>query len=595
MPKAQLVKATGRLAPGVYVTSSNQPAYAQAMAMITRGVYKLRGLKQMRRGVQVITYRVPGGVAVRRNPSDDVRQITMGPEFFQTAMKDYENWREKWWREAVQNSVDAGATRVDLRAVKQEDGTYLVSCEDNGGGMTEEVLVDKFLVLGGSTKKDASGATGGFGKAKELLLLPWIEWEVHTRDVLARGSGNHYRVSKTTLIKGTKLTVRMAADQYTYEAPAKAFLAKCSLPAVKFYVNGELTKTGIKGTRLVRSFPGLFDVYFAEGSSHYSAYVRSNGIYMFDVYIGDVPGMVFAELTGRSVDLLTANRDSFRNRQAKSDLSTYVNELAKDTRSALREKKGMFRKEYQGTGRFRVDLDEQAAEARALIGPIPSSDSGSISLDTGRVREVAEQIEQFRRDDEKSPDPMGSPLPTRGVVEAMLETNMRGPAQVEAAMQQLVWRPDFMVDNNAEGFKVPAKFLPEKMTPTVLKLAKVWTELCRYVLIQLACSQEFGVGFVFDKSRAAQYLRDGHKHWLMLNPLKDYRSMTGLYRVSEDYDLKYLYALAVHECTHMADGISYHDEDFASALTHNIAICADGYRKIKRIVSEIKTRGGGDE
>jgi hypothetical protein len=55
-------------------------------------------------------------------------------------------------------------------------------------------------------------------------------------------------------------------------------------------------------------------------------------------------------------------------------------------------------------------------------------------------------------------------------------------------------------------------------------------------------------------------------------------------------DLKWLYALAVHECTHMADGIDYHDESFASAMTHNMARCAAGFTRAKRIVAGIKLR-----
>jgi len=57
--------------------------------------------------------------------------------------------------------------------------------------------------------------------------------------------------------------------------------------------------------------------------------------------------------------------------------------------------------------------------------------------------------------------------------------------------------------------------------------------------------------------------------------------------------LKWLYAAAIHEATHIADNMSYHDESFAAALTRNMAKCADGYRKIRQIAAGIRTRGGG--
>jgi len=45
----------------------------------------------------------------------------------------------------------------------------------------------------------------------------------------------------------------------------------------------------------------------------------------------------------------------------------------------------------------------------------------------------------------------------------------------------------------------------------------------------------------------------------------------------------YLYALAVHECTHMADGIAQHYESFSSALTLNIALTANKGKEIRAL------------
>ena len=77
----------------------------------------------------------------------------------------------------------------------------------------------------------------------------------------------------------------------------------------------------------------------------------------------------------------------------------------------------------------------------------------------------------------------------------------------------------------------------------------------------------------------------------MLNPFKDMQDRTTMWRPAQDSDLKWIYAAAIHEATHIADRISYHDESFAAALTRNMAKYADGYRKIRAIAAGIRTRG----
>ena len=150
-----------------------------------------------------------------------------------------------------------------------------------------------------------------------------------------------------------------------------------------------------------------------------------------------------------------------------------------------------------------------------------------------------------------------------------------------------------------EGWKVPKKFFPETMTPRVLKLAKVWTELCRFVLMQLGSSTPYGVGFIFDRKIMAEAdvesdedaEGDDKLTWLMLNPFRDAPAASAIYTPSKDDDLRQLYASAIHEATHIADRIDYHDESFAVALTNNFAKCADGWRKIKTIVAGIRMTG----
>ena len=88
-------------------------------------------------------------------------------------------------RELFQNARDAclAAGRepqilIELKAdAAFTQGT--LSCDDNGIGMDEDTILDRFLVLGESKK--GAGSTGGFGIAKATILGACSWWEVHTR------------------------------------------------------------------------------------------------------------------------------------------------------------------------------------------------------------------------------------------------------------------------------------------------------------------------------------------------------------------------------------------------------------------------------
>jgi hypothetical protein len=148
------------------------------------------------------------------------------------------------------------------------------------------------------------------------------------------------------------------------------------------------------------------------------------------------------------------------------------------------------------------------------------------------------------------------------------------------------------------------------MSPPVLKVARLWTELCRFVLIQLGCRETFGVGFLFTDDGLAEYIHEEGENWLMLNPIQtaaktpqysrgrrrgvvldasvfDARRKTPLYSLKNKEDLRQLYALAIHECTHMASGVAMHNEAFAYALTLNMRQTMDKWEQVAQIAKAV--------
>lgn len=571
---------------GIYQVTSGTDAYFPAMALLEVGEATYLG-EVYQDGARIV--RLALGASERGLGEVGARQISISHEFFSTALKDYRNWPLKWWREAVQNSVDAGATVIRLGIEQQPDSTWLVWIEDDGGGMSRDILVDKFLMLGATTKVGQGGVAGGFGKAKELLLLPWISWLVHTRDSLAEGSGIAYNLSDAPYRAGTRLEVRMPPDKTTTEAMAIEFVKRCYLPSITFTVNGKPVQADLVAEQLVAQGGGV-DVFYLKGevASNY-CYVRTRGLYMFDVYINEIRGHLIAELTVPSIEVLTANRDGFSSYPAARVIDNLATRIAKDNKSALRKQQGLIQEKYRGSGKFRGKKAESA-----LLSQVEAAETKLSTHDVGRLLTVLEQLEGS----------LGR-LATPQAATIMLDQHFRGPNHIQAAIAQLAWEPDFFLDNEREGWKVPKKFFPATMAPRVRKLAKVWTELCRYVMMQLGSDKRFGVGFVFSKDAGAMAStttnEEGEKEeWLLVNPIKPTKlawqtkpDFTGddIWSPSKDEDLKWLYAAAIHEATHLADGLEMHDESFASALTLNMARCADGYRKVRAIAATVKMEG----
>lgn len=123
-------------------------------------------------------------------------------------------------RELVQNAIDAGATRVRL-VVEAHDGVVHVSVEDDGAGMTLEIIEGPLLTAFSSGKEGAAGE-GKIGKygvgflsvfalepervvvttstetvAHDVVILPDRSYTIEERPVRRRGTTVTLRLSST--------------------------------------------------------------------------------------------------------------------------------------------------------------------------------------------------------------------------------------------------------------------------------------------------------------------------------------------------------------------------------------------------------------
>lgn len=629
-----------KLKAGVYMTAADTPAYPLLTAMAVAGMAKVEGVAFDADAREIKTFRV-GKSKVREVAENPVR-MAMSRRWLQNASLDYESWKEKWWRECIQNSADARATDVELYALKQSDGNWRCGCIDNGRGMSLDVLLNKFLVLGGTTKEGGSETSGGFGKAKELLLLPWLSYWIHSRDYLAVGSGDSFDVyqaqggqwvwqpieyeqvedqwrwrpaegGKPTFeppdvdaqrIDGVHLEVLMPAEKYTTVTAAMVYAEKCFLPRISFKMttNDPEQKTidfkaDLRNGRTLEEIEDKARIHYTKSSTRKPrCLVRTReGLLMFEEDLPyDVSGYVVVELLRPSVELLTSNRDGFSDYGLRSSVRAFLNNLARNTKSALSKSKNKITEVYQGE-KFKIpDPDAQTADMIAAIGTMTSGSrglGGEVEVKEESKKIIGDMLEEeYKRAEDQATSAEDVILkPNRETADAVLDGKFKkGQDASKSIAKQLFWTPAFIIHNEVEDYRVERKFRPEGMTPATLRLIKVWTELCRAVMIQLGCEDDWGVGFTFANDALAQCWRYEGVSWLMLNP---YKSKDEIYAPSQEADRQLLFALAIHECTHIADNAPDHEETFTSAFTKNTALCAPLAKRLKRIVDSIPLRG----
>lgn len=246
--------------------------------------------------------------------------------FYNEAKNEYWNVSARLVAELIQNSYDAGAKNIHLNF---DDQGY--SCEDDGSGMTEEVLVDAMLTLGGSKKE--GGATGGFGAAKKLILFAHEEYEIETNNIKVSGSVLNYDLSYGEKRIGTKISCLFSGEFENIESEARQFLSKCALSA-NVYVNGELF---IDYLQLSPKKIDLGEMDVKDESSYY-ANILHNGLFMFQRYLGfKSKKSVIINTFGPSKELFSQSRDQMKGEWAKK-LDELVKELTQDGISFGKEK-----------------------------------------------------------------------------------------------------------------------------------------------------------------------------------------------------------------------------------------------------------------
>lgn len=251
--------------------------------------------------------------------------------FKQRVQNQYNNIPLAMVREVIQNSQDAGASRIVF------DFTSGFSAIDNGKGMTLPDFRQFYLTLGGS-KKD-TGSIGGFGAAKEILSFAWDSWTCKGQGFVVSGSGaSNPESAKGGIAKGFEVS---ASDpMFAKFCFASALYNLCALSHLNcsIILQSEDGQTEVKDGRHLRAnqFVCSFDfgslyVHKSNPNDNESTgylYIRTKGLYTCSEFVGG-DYVWYLELTSASQDVLTENRDGLR-WKVKDQVRREVNALVKE-------------------------------------------------------------------------------------------------------------------------------------------------------------------------------------------------------------------------------------------------------------------------
>lgn len=247
--------------------------------------------------------------------------VQFNEDYFKKTIYEYQDWEFAFCRETAQNSCDAKATEIHYTIEDTDDGIRIV-CEDNGVGMTKNILLTKFLVMGASYKDNNESVVGGFGYAKGIILFCHKSYTIHTNDLLLTGSYGRYNDPiSTTKRTGTKLIITMDRDMsstYSLKSKLTEWVENSSLSKTKVFLNGEeLKQSGKKFEYKKTTKIGKLMINEADEYAYMSnLWIRMRGMAMFrkTIYSDEIHFNGFIDLDSKSsIECLTANRDGLKN------------------------------------------------------------------------------------------------------------------------------------------------------------------------------------------------------------------------------------------------------------------------------------------
>lgn len=499
-----------------------------------------------------------------------IATIGIGPDYFRTTVRNDSRyplaWR--WVKETLQNAVDAKATEI-IYTLDARSKTFEVV--DNGVGMTADVILDKFLMVGGSKK--SGNSVGGFGDAKQVICFCWDEWELESNKSYL--SKEMLGVEPIKALKSSRNGTRIKAELDTYfdVKAAVSYIELCELKVKVrvIVIDEDGSKSEVKLTKFVTGKPLESNLTF--GDLYTGKYVRSrerlnacvvriNGLAMFWKELPSVKQDMILELTNlgdpKSTDyILQVQREGLKwqyDLQLEKVLQMYVSEPHRAARDA--SKNDNLVTVFNGSGTCQSMSSLMSTERISI-------NHEGVQFDV--PVNLAQQIEKFMNGMDQS------------AFNELVSSYSGSEAPIELSAGDVVMmtrsRENAFSDVYPYDFIIKGKTNLRYTSLKYKRLCLLWHKMIQYVLFfNLLEGNEieigdYKIGFVFpsDENIKAQYmeLESSREPVLLLNPDVQVSNWRGT--VLEVMDR------AVHEITHRF--CPYHDGVFMELYNRIKSIC----------------------
>lgn len=514
--------------------------------------------------------------------------IKFNPDAFRSATRDYtrEDYTKGvnacFWRELLQNSRDALASRVDI-TVTSENNIYTVVFQDNGKGMSKEVLENGMLTYAGSIKSD--GAAGGFGMAKCLLVFAPTSCQIDTGELSVYVQGIDYDyIPSTEKIDGTRFTIVIDNNGFTVDKQItptieglKFLLERSNMNGMRVTCNGTRIYDTILSTpdepirkwedyktfayHLKRETP----VKNADGNN--VLVVQHRGIWVMDYTLSEeVKGAVWVNIEDDATKVLNASRVGIASYGLRNAIGSFMNELAQAPKAAVQTKK--FVKRWDG----QLNKVEKKETAEKL--------ADDLIFAKQRSNNPEQSVKEWVKEHSYIVANLFKPEGTGTIPTAELDTDRLILADVDSydMTQQLLTlshSPAFMLVNDREG-EVDRAYLPETMGARQKQILAVWSEMIKQLLLLTrSFGVTYGVGFIFSEDARAEWRKDTSDNtvWFLLNPVDDKGELR--FSLSDSKSRSEMISTVTHEVAHELTEDNYHGDRFASKITDLTSLVLD--------------------
>lgn len=511
--------------------------------------------------------------------------VQIPKKFFIDERKKLYQWKTDFWKELLQNSLDAGSSRLDIQ-VKEQDGLTLCSVEDNGCGMTAEVLNDVYFSLG-ETTKNTSDTIGGFGRARIMTCFGHHSYEIATRDLHVIGDGANYEIrSSDGYLHGCRVSVLME-DTSAHEMLERLnhYLSRCTLGHLNLYINGERVSSNLSRGRNVKDLSfAKVHVVATNPSLPGCVLIRVNGLLMFENHIYDGAAskkQICIEINPEvSREVLSASRRTFV-ADAQEEYNNFISSVTVDTRTALRNTKADHQRLVKGHGIFNMRSSNggssQSFAKPSVTVPVAKDASKTSSRTIAALNSISNEDASFAKQN------YGQICPW--LFDVMIRDETGDPAMDRVVDQYdpSNWTREVRrINGRRDEYCKGSNFLKILIAYRVAIEHSLQALVDHYDLPPM----KWTVGWVFGEDIGQHFVED-EIHYFLLNPVG--RGVKCQFKTASKGDMMRLIAIAKHEAVHAS--FSTHDENYANALTSVDAKIDQSkvLREIKEAIKKVKS------